>query len=116
MVTKQGYRKATLAEQFKIYEMLQRVLYKPEGSEFYVYKDGWDDEAVARTVNPAFSRRHTAFVRNTKFGALKGWSRNDNANETVTAASFAALQARVTRLESIIKRIHDDLGYSEAAE
>lgn len=107
--TSNTYSKANFAEQLAMYELLQKVLFKPEGSEYYTYAQGWDDERVAHTVSKRLSRSHAAFVRTTKFGQLKGWSKRE-------ASTPEVIEQRVQRLERIVERLCAELGYKDAAE
>lgn len=55
-----------------------------------VYKDGWDDERIAKTIDPELSGKSAAAVRKEKFGAIKLPS-----GSSVDHAQIEALEALV---------------------
>lgn len=76
-------------------ELLTEHLCSIEGSEFFEYKNGWDDSRIAREANQRLSPASAASLRRTLFGEL----RKSNPH-----ASAQRLSKRVIDLECQLRR------------
>lgn len=107
-----SYRRATYGEQKKIEALLTKVLKKRDDG-FHFYDAGWDDEKVAKTISTDLSNAHTITVRKelglkmVKGGTVGGPNKISN---------YADLNARVVKLERLVKKLCDEFGIREDKE
>ena len=107
-----AFRRASYGEQKKIEALLLKVLKKRDDG-FYFYEAGWDDEKVAKTIDPKLTNAHTVTVRKeldmkmVKGGVVGGPNKISN---------YADLNARVVKLERLVKKLCDEFGIREDKE
>lgn len=69
MTKKRTFQRPTFAEQREMEKIMQGVIVKNENGTFS-YKDGWNDERVAKSVRESLTFHAAAGVRKTVFGHL----------------------------------------------
>lgn len=58
-------------DKYRIFELLRGHLKPIPNTEFYVYDEGWDDERVAKEVNPKLTAGHVIRLRLNAIGELR---------------------------------------------
>jgi hypothetical protein len=111
-----GYRRANYIEQRKMEEILRNVLVKTDKEGVWLYKDGWDDNRVAKEVNKEFTESHVHTVRRAMFGSLY-------RGEVEVGSKFHDIVRRLMQVEKklatqdiMIKKLMDDLGVKDMHE
>lgn len=89
---------ASTTETIKIHELLKEHL-SPNGDGTFSYKGTWDDESIAKAVNPKFTHHHAGRVRNELFGNIYK-NRSPGVEQ-------AALKQRITALEKALLDLKD---------
>ena len=62
---------ATYLQRKLIDEILSKRLHAIEGTSLFRYEEGWDDERVAKEINPQLTSSATTYVRNAVYGKLQ---------------------------------------------
>lgn len=87
---------ASTPEIIRIHELLKLHLKPGPEDGQYIYDQGWDDETIAKAVNPRLRHNHVQRVRNENFGGLYKKPSPNGENR--------ALTLRVSQLEAEVRR------------
>ena len=98
-MTKKSIVSSSYIDKRAIHELLNKYLHPIENSDKYRYEDTWNDERIAKSVNPEFGAWHAQRVRTEVFGQLvaRGVSINPGKRNT--------LLLRITTLENQVRRL-----------
>ena len=95
---------ASYVDKTHMHKLLNQYLHPIENTDKFRYEDGWDDEKIAKAVDPRFSAHHAQRIRMEVFGAIK---RKIDYTKNLTRSS---LTEKIISLENQIRRLIEYCG------